>query len=52
MIKLVVEELSQKFKNRLKIINKDIYADYDQFISHFLTRGGVVEAGIEIEPNS
>ena len=42
MIKLIAGELTTKLKNRLKILNKDIYADYDQFISHFLTRGGVI----------
>ena len=42
MIKLIVEELTSKLRNRLKIINKDVYANYDQYISHFLTRGGVV----------
>jgi len=46
MIKLIAEELNGKLRNRLKIINKDIYSNYDQYISHFLTRGGVIEAGI------
>lgn len=46
MIKLIAQELESKLKNRLKIINKDIYPNYDQYISHFLTRGGVIEAGI------
>lgn len=46
MIKLIVEELTSKLRHRLKIINKDIYRDYDQFITHFLTRGGIIEAGI------
>lgn len=42
MIGLVAQELTQKLRHRLKIVNKDIYSDYDQFITHFLTRGGVV----------
>jgi len=49
MIRVIAEELSSKLKHRLKIINKDIYSNYDQFLSHFLTRGGIVEAGIEGE---
>lgn len=52
MIKLIAEELSEKLKNRLKIINKDIYGSYEQYISHFLTRGGVIEAGVDHDQNS
>lgn len=47
MIKLIADELSSKLRFRLKIINKDIYAHYDQYISHFLTRGGIIEAGVQ-----
>jgi hypothetical protein len=49
MIRLIAEELTSKLRIRLKIISKDIYGDYDQFISHFLTRGGIIQAGIEGE---
>jgi hypothetical protein len=46
----------------LKIVNKDIYSNYKQYITNFFTRGGVIEAsfsatestnfsiGIMIEP--
>jgi len=46
MITLIAEELRSKLKSRIKIINKDIYANYEQYISHFLTRGGIIEAGV------
>lgn len=48
-IELIAEELNSKLRHRLKFVNKDIYANYDQFLSHFLTRGGVIEAAIEGE---
>ena len=47
MIKLIADELHNKLKRRLKIVNKDIYNNYNQYISHFLTRGGVIEAGVQ-----
>lgn len=49
MIRLIADELTAKLRHRLKIINKDVYRDYDQFITHFLTRGGIIEAGIDGE---
>ena len=36
-----------KLKLRLKIMNKEVYSDYDQYLSHFVTRGGFIQAGIE-----
>lgn len=63
MIALIAQELTVKLENRLKIVNKDVYANYKQYITHFFTRGGVVEAsysfgesnsfsiGLLIEPN-
>jgi hypothetical protein len=47
MIRLIVEELTNKLKSRLKIVNKDIYINYEEYLSHFLTRGGLIEAGFE-----
>ena len=42
-------ELESKLRLRLKIINKDTYGSYEQYMAHFLTRGGVVEAGVDDE---
>ena len=47
MIRLIAEELTNKLPHRLKIIHKDIYSDYHQFLTHFLTRGGIIQAGME-----
>ena len=44
IIKLIANELKDKLKQRLKILNKQIYPTYNQFMSHFFTRGGVIEA--------
>jgi hypothetical protein len=49
IIALIAEELTTKLKSRIKIINKDIYANYEQYISHFLTRGGIIEAAVEAD---
>ena len=33
-------------------MNKEVYTDYEQYISHFVTRGGFVQAGVEApQPN-
>lgn len=49
MIKLIADELKLKLKVRLKILHKNVYNDYDSYISQFLTRGGVLQACIEPE---
>ncbi len=36
--------MKDKFKQRLKILHKNVYPNYQQYITHFLTRGGVIEA--------
>ena len=46
MVQLIADELRNKLKLRLKIVNKHIYSTYEQYISHFLTRGGKLEAGL------
>jgi hypothetical protein len=46
MLRLIASELSSKLRVRLKILNKDVYGDYDQFINHFFTRGGIIQAGV------
>lgn len=49
MMALISDELQAKLKLRLKILNKSIYPDYNSYISHFLTRGGFLQACIEPE---
>jgi hypothetical protein len=44
VIQLVADELKEKLKTKLKILHKSIYPTYNQFMTHFLTRGGVIEA--------
>lgn len=48
MIALIVQELTAKLEHRLKIVNKDVYSNYKQYITHFFTRGGVIEASFNI----
>ena len=47
MIQLISDELLLKLKKRLKILSKNVYSTYEQFLSHFVTRGGVIEAAPE-----
>lgn len=49
IISLIAEELKVKLSLRLKILNKSVYPDYNSFLSHFLTRGGFLQACIEPE---
>ena len=44
MIQLIAGELTLKLKKRLKILRKDIYENYQLFITNFVTRGGIIEA--------
>lgn len=49
IIGLIVDELKAKLRLRLKIIHKSVYPDYNTYISHFYTRGGILQACIEPE---
>lgn len=52
MIALIVQELTSKLQHRLKIVNKDVYSNYKQYITHFFTRGGVIEASFNISDST
>jgi hypothetical protein len=42
MIAVIADELKSILKIKLKIINKNVYHNYHNYISHFLTRGGII----------
>lgn len=47
LIKVVADEIRIKLRSKLKIMNKNAYKDSEMFLSHFLTRGGIIQAAVE-----
>jgi len=44
IIKAIAQELQEKIRKKLKVVDKHVYPSYDEYMAHFSTRGGIIEA--------